>query len=101
MIHHEFLSANSNRLHQPAGYEIEVNVAIKKAALRGSGLVEEEFSILYRFPTLALTRSGGKGCLSPKTLSRAAPLALLQNLNPTLRLDPCQLGYQKEAILSE
>ena len=101
MIHHEFLSMNSGRVRPPARYEIEVNVAIKKAAPRGSGLVEEELSILYRFPTLALTRSGGKGCLSPKTLSHAAPLAFLRNLNPTLRLDPCQLGYQKEAILSE
>ena len=51
-------------------------MAIKKAAPRGGGWVED-ISIQHRFPTLVLTRSGGKGCLYPKTLSRMAPLAIL------------------------
>jgi len=32
--------------------EGDVDMAIKKAALGGNGLVEEELSIHYRFPTL-------------------------------------------------
>ena len=67
-----------------------VNLAYKKTVPKGNGLVEEMHSIHHRFPTLVLARSGGKGCLLGKTLSRLAPLAVYQRTDRTLCGDLCQ-----------
>ena len=71
---------------------VGINLAHKKTAPEGNGSLEEKHSTHRRFPTLVLTRSGSKGCLLGKTLSRAAPLAVHRTLNRTLRRDLCQSG---------
>ena len=65
---------------------------IKKAVPEGNGL-EEESSIHHRFPTLALTRSGSKGCLYKKDSQPFGSPSCLLNGNGTLHSAPCQLAH--------